>query len=83
MGVGWSVASVRVAVEAVLGDAARRVYTRQMGTLREACKRLRFVGAFTFEPEGHRFSSQLKENGVSAGPDIVQHEAEPKKSHNC
>jgi hypothetical protein len=53
-----------------------------MGTWREVCKRLRFVGACTLEPEGYRFSAQLKENGVSAGPDIVQHEAGPKESYN-
>ena len=53
-----------------------------MGTLREACKRFRFVGAFAFEPERHRFSAQLRENGVSAGPDRVQHDAEPQESHN-
>ena len=46
-----------------------------MGTLREACKRFRFVGAFAFEPERYRFSAQLRENGVSAGPDRVQHDA--------
>jgi hypothetical protein len=53
-----------------------------MGTLREACKRWRFIGAFAFAPEGHRRSSQLRENGVAAGPDIVQHDAEPQESHN-
>src|SRR5262249_7382220 len=46
-----------------------------MRALRKPLKRFGVVRAFTFEPGGPGCAWQLRVNGVSAGPDIVQYDA--------